>query len=182
MIQGQVLLLNGSTWEPIGIISIPRAINLLLAGKAVVVEESGRFLRSVRDKFAIPSVIALRQYINVPRRQAPWSRKGVLARDGYACIYCGIQPGELQSGKILTKGVMTVDHILPKSRGGKDTWMNTACACPRCNHRKGNKLPHEAGMKMLWEPRRPRTNYVVIEFGNDHESWKRYIDLGTEAF
>lgn len=178
MVQGQVLLLNGRTWEPLGIISIPRAINLLLAEKAIVVEESGRFVRTVRSKFSIPSVIALRHYINVPRRQAPWSRKGVLVRDSYQCIYCGIRPGDILKGKLITKTHMTIDHILPKSRGGKDTWMNTACACPKCNHRKGNKLPHEAGMKLLWEPRRPRTNYVVLEFSNDHETWKRYIDVG----
>jgi 5-methylcytosine-specific restriction endonuclease McrA len=179
VLSGQVLLLNGSTWEPLGVIGIPRAINLLLAEKAVVVEESGRFVRTVRTKFAIPSVIALRHYINVPRRQAPWSRKGVMMRDNYQCIYCGVRPGDIARGKVISKGMMTVDHILPKSRSGKDTWTNTACACPRCNHRKGNKLPHEAGMKLRWEPRRPRTNYVVLEFGNESETWKRYIDLGT---
>lgn len=178
MIQGQVLLLNGSTWEPLGTISIPRAINLILAEKAVVIEESGNFLRTVRDKFAVPSVIALRHYINVPRRQAPWSRKGVLMRDKYRCIYCGVRPGDLRYGQILGKGDMTVDHILPRSKGGKDTWTNTACACPRCNHRKGDKLPHEAGMKLRWEPRRPRTSYVILEFGTENETWKRYIDLG----
>lgn len=178
MLHGQVLLLNGNSWEPLGIISVPRAINLLLAGKAIVIEESGKFIRTVRDKFSVPSVIALRHYINVPRRQAPWSRKGVLVRDNYTCIYCGSSPGDLVSGKILAKGMMTVDHIMPRSRGGKDTWTNTACACPRCNHRKGDKLPHEAGLKMLWEPRRPRTSYVVLEFGNEHETWKHYIDIG----
>jgi 5-methylcytosine-specific restriction endonuclease McrA len=178
VIQGQVLLLNGSSWEPLGLIGIPRAINLVLAGKALVVEESGRFIRTVRDKLAVPSVIALKHYINVPRRQAPWTRKGVLLRDNYTCIYCGIKPGMIQQGKILTRNSMTVDHILPRSKGGKDTWMNTACACPVCNHRKGDKLQHEAGMKMQWEPRRPRTNYVVLEFGNENETWKRYIDVG----
>lgn len=178
ILSGQVLLLNGNTWEPLGTISIPRAINLLLAEKAVIVEESGNFVRSVRSIFPVPSVIALRHYVNVPRRQAPWSRKGVLLRDNYRCIYCGVQAGDWFHGKILAKHELTVDHILPKSRGGKDSWMNTACACPICNHRKGDKLPHEAGMKMLWEPRRPRTNYVVLEFGNENESWKRYIDIG----
>ena len=178
MLQGQVLLLNGSTWEPLGVINIPRAINLLLAGKAIVIEESGKFVRTVRDKYAVPSVIALKHYINVPRRQAPWSRKSVLVRDNYKCIYCGAEPGDMLHGKLLTRSSMTVDHILPKSRGGKDTWTNTACACPRCNHRKGSKLPHEAGMKMLWEARRPRTSYLVLEFGTEIETWKRYIDLG----
>jgi len=178
MLQGHVLLLNGSTWEPLGVIAIPRAINLVLGGKAIIVEESGKFLRTVRDKFSIPSVIALKHYVNVPRRKAPWSRKGIMIRDGHTCIYCGVEAGQMAHGKLLTKSSFTVDHILPKSRGGKDTWTNTACACPRCNHRKGNKLPHEAGMKMRWEPRRPRTNYVILEFGTNNETWKRYVDLG----
>lgn len=176
--QGRVLLLNGSTWEPLSVISVPRAINLLLAGKAVVVEETGRFLKTVRSQFQIPSVIALRTYINVPRRQAQWSRKGVLSRDNFTCIYCGTRPGDLSHGKLLTKNDMTVDHILPKSKGGKDVWSNTACACSICNHRKGDRLPGEAGLKMLWEPRRPRTNYLVIEIGSGPDAWKKYIEFG----
>ena len=67
MLEGRVLLLNGGTWEPLTVVSIPRAINLLLSGKAIVVEETGRFLRTVRSQYPVPSVIALRQYINVPR-------------------------------------------------------------------------------------------------------------------
>jgi 5-methylcytosine-specific restriction endonuclease McrA len=177
-LQGRVLLLNGSTWEPLSVISVPRAINLLLAGKAVVVEETGRFLKTVRSQFQIPSVIALRTYINVPRRQAQWSRKGVLSRDNFTCIYCGTRPGDLSHGKLLTKNDMTVDHILPKSKGGKDVWSNTACACSICNHRKGDRLPGEAGLKMLWEPRRPRTNYLVIEIGSGPDAWKKYIEFG----
>lgn len=175
---GRVLLLNGSTWEPLSIISIPRAINLLLAEKAIVVEQTNRFLRTVRTQFQVPSVIALRTYVNVPRRRAHWSRKGVLTRDQYVCIYCGAQPGEIVRGKILTKNDMTIDHILPKSRGGKDVWTNTACACPDCNHRKGDRLPGEAGMKLRWEPRRPRTNYLVVEMGTGPDTWKKYIEFG----
>jgi len=123
MIEGHVLLLNGGTWEPLTVVSIPRAINLLLAGKAIVVEESGRFLRTVRDKFPVPSVIALRHFINVPRRHAHWSRQGVLVRDNYTCIYCGATLGMVVRGKTLTKRELTVDHILPVSRGGKKEYV-----------------------------------------------------------
>jgi 5-methylcytosine-specific restriction endonuclease McrA len=151
---------------------------LLLAEKAIVVEQTNRFLRTVRTQFQVPSVIALRTYVNVPRRRAHWSRKGVLTRDQYVCIYCGAQPGEIVRGKILTKNDMTIDHILPKSRGGKDVWTNTACACPDCNHRKGDRLPGEAGMKLRWEPRRPRTNYLVVEMGTGPDTWKKYIEFG----
>lgn len=175
-INSRVLLLNGSTWEPLAVISVPRAINLLIAGKAVVVEQTGEFLRTIKSQFPVPSVIALRTYINVPRRQAHWSRKGVLTRDNYVCIYCGAMPGTLMKGKLLTKVDFTVDHIIPRSRGGKDQWTNTACACYQCNHRKGNRLPNEAGMRLRWEPKIPRTSYLVIAIGSGPEAWKRYIE------
>ena len=174
---GKVLLLNGSTWEPINIIPVPRAINLVLAGKAAVIEESGRFLHTVRELFPVPSVIALRYYVNVPRRGARWSRRGVLMRDNYTCMYCGVHPGDVMRGKVLSKRDFTVDHILPRSRGGVDGWTNTACACYSCNHRKGNRLPSEVGMKMLWEPKTPRTNYLVISVGHGPDAWKKYIEL-----
>lgn len=178
--RGRVLLLNGSSWEPLAVITVPRAINLVLAGKAVVIEQSGQFLQTIRDRFPVPSVIALRTYINVPRRQAHWSRKGVLVRDTYTCIYCGAQPGQIFKGKPLSKQDFTVDHILPKSRGGRDTWTNTACACYTCNHRKGDKLPNEIGMKLRWEPRTPRTSYLVIAIGTGPDAWKRYVEIGRD--
>jgi 5-methylcytosine-specific restriction endonuclease McrA len=176
-LHGRVLLLNGSTWEPLEIISIPRAINLLLANKAIVVEPTDAFLRTVRQRFQIPSVIALKTYVNVPRRQATWSRRAVLTRDNHTCIYCLATPGDIVGGRPLAKNDMTIDHILPKSRGGKDVWTNTACACYVCNRRKGDRLPGEAGMKLRWEPRRPRTNYLVLEVGTGPDSWKKYVEI-----
>ncbi len=176
-LQNRVLLLNGSTWEPLSVISVARAINLVVAEKAVVIEQSDRFLRTVRDLFPVPSVIALRTYINVPRRKAHWSRKGVLVRDSYTCIYCGVKPGSWQRGRVLAKSDFTVDHILPKSREGRDIWTNTACACAACNHKKGNRLPHEAGMRLMWEPKTPRTSYLVIAVGTGPAAWRRYIEI-----
>lgn len=177
VLQQRVLLLNGSTWEPLSVITVPRAMNLLIAGKATVVEESGKIVRTVRDSFSIPSVIALRTYINVPRRKAHWSRRGVLVRDNYICIYCGAEPGIVQQNKVLTKHDFTIDHILPKSRGGKDTWSNTASSCATCNHRKGDRLPHEIGLKLRWEPKTPRTSYLVIALGTGPSVWKRYVEV-----
>jgi len=171
------LLLNGSTWEPLAVITVPRAINLLLAGKAIVIEQTGEFLRTVRSKYEVPSVIALKSYINVPRRKSHWSRKGVLVRDNYTCIYCGIKPGGSQKASILTKRDFTIDHIIPRSKGGRDTWSNTACACAKCNHRKGNRLHNEAGMRLKWEPKTPRTSYLVIALGTGPEVWKRYVEI-----
>ncbi|MBE7512873.1 MAG: HNH endonuclease [Anaerolineales bacterium] len=175
--QGRVLLLNGSSWEPLAVISTARAISLLLSGKAVVIEESGSVLRTVNSTFPVPSVIALRRFINVPRRRAHWSRKGVLVRDSYTCIYCSVKVGDVVRGKTLAKADFTVDHILPRSRGGRDNWSNTACACYHCNHRKGNHLPGEVGMKLLWEPKTPRTSYLVIAVGSGPEAWRHYIEI-----
>jgi len=177
---GRVLLLNGSSWEPLAVISLSRAINLVLAGKATIVEETGRMLKTVSSSYAVPSVIALRRYINVPRRKAHWSRKGVLARDNYTCIYCGVRPGEVARAKLIGKSDFTVDHVVPRSRGGKDTWTNTACACYFCNHRKGDRLPSEAGLKMAWEPKTPRTSYLVIAIGSGPEAWKRYVEISND--
>ena len=176
ILQERVLLLNGSTWEPLAIISVPRAINLLIAGKAIAVEQTGEFLRTVRTRFPVPSVIALRTYINVPRRKAHWSRKGVLLRDNHTCIYCGVQPGSIQKGKHLSRSDFTIDHIIPRSKGGRDQWTNTACACSRCNHRKGDRLHNEAGMRLRWEPKTPRTSYLVVAIGSGPDAWKRYIE------
>ncbi len=176
LLQRRVLLLNGNTWEPLSVVTVPRAINLMLSGKAFAVEQSGKYLRTVSTQFPVPSVIALRYYVNVPRRQSHWSRKGVLLRDDFTCIYCGAVPGSTVKGKVLTKSDMTIDHIRPKSRGGKDTWSNTACACYHCNHRKGNRLHNEAGMRLRWEPKIPRTSYLVIAIGSGPDAWKRYIE------
>ena len=177
ILQRRVLLLNGSTWEPLSVITVPRAINLLLASKAIVVEQSEKMLNTVNSQFPVPSVIALKRYVNVPRRRAHWSRKGVMVRDSYTCIYCGVRPGNIVKGQILGKSDFSVDHILPRSRGGRDTWTNTACSCSPCNHRKGNRLPNEAGMKMRWEPKTPRTSYLVIAVGSGPDVWKRYIEF-----
>lgn len=176
VLQSRVLLLNGSTWEPLAVVSVPRAMNLLLAGKAIMVEQSGNVLRTVRKQFPVPSVIALKTFVNVPRRKAHWSRKGVLIRDNYTCIYCGARPGTLVKGKVLNKSDFTVDHIVPRSRGGRDQWTNTACACSTCNHRKSDRFPNELGMRLQWEPKTPRTSYLVIAVGSGPDAWKRYIE------
>ena len=175
--QQRVLLLNGGNWEPLIVISLPRAMSLILEEKAVIVEETGEVLRSVSRNFPVPSVIALQRFVNVPRRRAHWCRKSVLERDGFRCIYCGIRLGGKHQQHVMKKADFTIDHIVPKSRGGNDTWSNTACACFRCNHRKGDRVPHEAGMRLLWEPKRPRTSYLVIAYGSGPSIWRRYIEL-----
>lgn len=169
-----VLLLNAS-YEPLSIIPQRRALSLLLRGRVDAATEDELTIRGSSTTLRIPTVIRLRRYINVPRRGARWSRRGVLQRDGYCCIYCGIQAGESQRGQTLAKPDFTVDHIIPRSRGGRNTWGNTVCACPVCNHRKGDRTPHEAGMPLRWEPKTPRVGYIVAS-GDMPAAWKVYLE------
>ncbi|HMQ51194.1 MAG TPA: HNH endonuclease [Anaerolineae bacterium] len=170
-----VLLLNAS-YEPLSVIPQRRAMSLLMRGRVDAVTDDTVEVRGASNSWNVPRVVRLRRYINVPRRGARWSRQAVLQRDGYRCIYCGIEAGEKQRGLALTKRDFTVDHLIPRSKGGKNTWGNTACACPVCNNRKGNRMPHEAGMPPLWEPKTPRVGYLVAS-GEIPASWKIYLEI-----
>jgi len=121
-------------------------------------------------------VLALKRYINVPQRGARWSKRGVLLRDLWTCAYCGLQADDFRGGRSAKRNYFTVDHIIPRARGGPNTWGNTVCACQECNRRKANRTPHEAGMKLLWEPKTPRTNYLIAR-GNIPASWKVYLEV-----
>ena len=171
----QVLLLN-ATYEPVRVIPVQRAVGLLMRGAAEGVEGIAARLNTPNTVYEVPAVIRLRYYVNVPRRGVSWSRRRVLQRDGYRCIYCGATVGEQRRGHILTRADFTVEHLIPSSRGGANTWSNTACACRWCNHRKADRTPHEAGMRLLWEPKRPRVNYMVVT-GDDPLEWKAYLRL-----
>lgn len=172
-----ILLLNVS-YEPLAIIPLRRAVSLLLRDKVDAATADTIRVPGPSNTLNIPTVIRLRYYINVPQRGAQWNRQGVLRRDGYQCIYCGIKAGERQRGQILTRQSFTLDHVLPRSRGGQNTWGNTACACPVCNSRKGARTPHEAGMRLHWEPKTPRVDYVVIS-GEIPATWKVYLPVRT---
>ena len=170
-----ILLLN-ATYEPLTVIPLRRAISLLVRGRVDAATEDVVMLRSVAEAYEIPTVIRLRKYINVPRRGARWSRMAVLRRDNFTCIFCGVLVGDMKKGRVLTKSAFTIDHLMPSSRGGRNTWMNTACACSVCNQRKGNRTPHEAGMKMLWQAKIPRVDYLVAS-GDVPGAWKFYLEL-----
>jgi 5-methylcytosine-specific restriction endonuclease McrA len=171
----QVLLLNAN-YEPLAVINRRRALILMLKGRVESASTETVEIHSPSNSMRIPAVVRLRRYINVPRRGVRWSRKAVLQRDNFTCAYCGIQPGDRQRGRTMVKSSFTVDHILPVSRGGKNTWGNTVCACPLCNQRKGNRMPHEAQMKLAWEPKTPRVSYLVA-WGEVPSTWKIYFKL-----
>ena len=167
-----ILLLNAS-YEPLAVLSLPHAVNLLLRERVEPVTEEQLVVRTADSGMAVSEVLRLKHYVNVPQRHAPgWSRRGLFARDNHTCAYCGRKAG---AGGELALRELTVDHITPLSRGGKSSWLNTVCACQRCNTRKGDRLPHEAGMKLRIEPKLPRTNYLVMS-GDLPASWKFWLE------
>lgn len=166
-ILGNVLVLN-ATYEPLNVVSVKRAVVLLLKEKAELVEAAEAKLRSESFSLSVPLVIRLVYFVKIPRRiSLPVTRRSVLSRDNYTCQYCGRMPPRKD---------LTVDHILPRSRGGKTTWENVATACERCNGRKGSRTPTEANMKLLSKPKRPR--YIAIAAVTSAEArqaWGKYI-------
>jgi 5-methylcytosine-specific restriction endonuclease McrA len=164
---GQRVLVLNASYEPLQLISIRRAVVLLLQEKAELVEATEQRLRAQGLSLEIPLVIRLMRYIKIPRRlRLPCSRRGVLIRDRETCQYCSAQPGRAH---------LTVDHIVPRSRGGQTIWENVVAACRDCNHRKGGRTPDEAHMTLLSKPRQPQ--YVAFALLGElerHEVWRKY--------
>jgi 5-methylcytosine-specific restriction endonuclease McrA len=161
----KVLVLNAS-YEPLNITSWQRAVVLLIKGKAEQVENNGKLL-SVG--FPLPTVIRLRQYVIVPYKEIPLTRKNILHRDSYSCQYCGYTGDEL-----------TLDHVIPRSRLGGDSWENIVTACMRCNIKKGNRTPKEANMPLRHIPRRPHSglHFEVAKYiknGVQYQEWRKYV-------
>jgi 5-methylcytosine-specific restriction endonuclease McrA len=162
-----VLVLN-ATYEPLNVVSVRRAIVLLLKEKAEVVEATEATLRAERVHYRWPLVIRLITYVRVPRQMPlPLTRRTVLARDQHTCQYCGTQPG---------KSSLTVDHVIPRSKGGLTVWENVVAACAACNQRKGNRSPADAGLTLHSKPARPRYIAVVLlGHGSAPHSWRKYL-------
>jgi 5-methylcytosine-specific restriction endonuclease McrA len=124
-------------------------------------------LKTVSDVYPWPSVIRLSRFVNVPYKKVILSRKNVLRRDGYRCGYCG--RGDLP---------LTVDHIIPKAKGGTDSWENLVCACTFCNNRKGDRTPEEALMPLHIVPFKPsHIMFIKNVVGKLDENWKPYLYL-----
>src|SRR3954469_17903263 len=139
-----VLVLNAS-YEPINICAARRALVLVLKGVAITEEENGHYLHSARLAMRLPSVIRLLEYRRIPHQTRALSRKNILLRDRNTCQYCGV---------VLPASELTLDHVIPRSRGGNSTWENLVACCHACNRRKGNRMLHELDdMILLREPK-----------------------------
>jgi 5-methylcytosine-specific restriction endonuclease McrA len=159
----RALLLNAS-FEPLCVVSSRRAVVLVLKEKAEIVHRNGAEFRSERRAVPVPSVIRLNHFVRVPfRATAPLSRRAVFARDGHRCQYCGSNAENL-------------DHVVPKSRGGRHAWDNVVASCRACNARKEDRLPKECGMAPRRAPVAPHaTTSLIASAGPIDPDWQPYL-------
>ncbi len=163
-----VLVLN-ATYEPINVTAVRRAIVLVLKGVATTEEEDGFFIHSSQLAFRVPSVIRLVEFRRIPYQTRALSRKNVLLRDRYTCQFCG---------RVMPAHELTLDHVIPRSRGGHTDWDNLVACCHRCNNLKGDRLPEEAGLRLL-RPPHPFTLHtsrqIMRMMGRADERWRKYL-------
>ncbi|MEM6297422.1 MAG: HNH endonuclease [Bacteroidota bacterium] len=160
----KVLVLNAD-FRALSVCSVPKAFLLVYLNKAEVVNNAdGKALRTVSTSFPMPSVIRLLRYVNMPYRGVVLSRQNIFKRDGYQCVYCG------------SKNNLTLDHVVPRSKGGKTSWTNLVTACQDCNSKKGDLTVEEAGLKLPYEPFRPSFVMFLKEFSRiGEENWKDFL-------
>lgn len=165
---GRVLVLN-ATYAPINVCSVRRATVLVLKARAEIIERSERSLHSESMTMPRPVVIRLTTYIRIPRdaHRRKITRRAVFARDRWTCQYCGG-----------VRGSLTIDHVVPRSRGGTSSWENIVACCAPCNRRKGDRLLSGAGMELMREPRAPNPQiFVHVATTTIHPAWEQYLSI-----
>jgi len=186
-----VLVLN-RLWQAVNTCSVRRAFTLLYQGHAQVVSQEGantflthdfqswrefsrrapedEMVHTISLSIRIPRIIVLLLFDHMPKKEVKFTRHNVFERDKNTCQYCGT---------VFVRTELNLDHVLPRDRGGQTTWENIVCSCIPCNTRKGNRLPHEANMRLIRRPKRPKWRpFVNISLSNQpHESWKHFLDI-----
>ncbi len=162
----KVLILN-QDYSAFALCSIQKAFVLLYLEKAEMVHKSEfGILRSISQSFPNPSIIRLQRYIHIPYKGISLSRHNIMRRDAYQCLYCGS-----------TKN-LTLDHMVPKSRGGGASWTNLVTACMRCNTKKGDRTPEEAGLILKQKPKKPSlTAFLAANAGTLDHHWAIYLKV-----
>ncbi len=180
----QATLVLNKSWTAVNVTTVRRAICLVYLGQAKIIapetfevhdfeswiradgDGTHPVLSTVNFKFRVPEVIVLQRYNSVPSKEVPFSRKNVYRRDNYTCQYCG---------KRFRAEELTIDHVIPRSRGGRTSWENCVLACVRCNLRKGDRTLEEAGMTLLRKPSKPKWNpNLVVRGGAFPPSWRGF--------
>mgnify|MGYP001273343832 FL=1 len=156
-----------SSFRPIEVIDAVEALVLCLIGKAQTIETYSKVIKSVNEDFQLPCVIALRRIVKFRYKTIPCHRKNIIWRDQNQCQYCA---------KYFMPDKLTIDHVVPRSRGGKNNWLNLVSACKKCNQKKGNKTPAEAGMPLLNQPTIPKSDiFKNISKNQILPSWEYYL-------
>lgn len=187
MLNRQTLVLNRN-WQPVGVASVARTLTLVAAERAKIVDpqdyqqytwtdwarlipqDDEPCVQSVALRIRVPEVITLTAYDRVPTTAVAFSRRNIYKRDRFTCQYCGDRPGSEE---------LTLDHVLPRSRGGTTTWENCVLACVDCNRRKANRTPAEAHMPLRKVPVRPTWKPLYAHHNTRIESWSRFL---SEAY
>jgi 5-methylcytosine-specific restriction endonuclease McrA len=162
----QVLVLN-QNYEPLNVCHTHRAVVLLISGKAEIVVNSRGYILTPTAKFPRPSVIRLAHQVHRPRPRLKLSRRAVFRRDNFTCQYCGIQSSHL-----------TIDHVIPRHRGGAHVWGNVVSACPSCNRRKGGKTLEEAHMVLRRQAAAPGASMrsLFAHYLTEYDDWEPFIN------
>jgi 5-methylcytosine-specific restriction endonuclease McrA len=165
---GRALVLNAS-FEPLSVVASRRALVLVLSDKAELLHGTGKDLHSARARFPEPSIVRLVNYVRVPHQaRVAVTRRSVFVRDGHRCQYCGAQ-------------AENIDHVVPRSRGGTHSWDNVVACCRRCNSRKEDRLPDEAGFRLARVPRAPRSHlWLLAASGEVRDEWAPYVEPALE--
>lgn len=160
----KVLVLN-QDYQAISVCTAERAFILVFLKKAEMVSDrKAKVLRSMNASFAYPSIIRLVRFVNLPYKKVALSRQNIFKRDGFKCVYCAGRDN------------LTMDHVIPRSKGGRDSWHNLVSACQKCNTEKGDRTPEEAELRMSHKPFRPSFIMYLREFsGKVHDDWKPYL-------
>jgi len=168
LMQEPVLVLN-ATFEPINVTAVRRALVLMLKGVAQAEEINHAEVHSAARAIRVPSVIRLLSYRHIPQQSRALSRKNILLRDRNTCQFCG---------SAFSASELTLDHVMPRSRGGRSTWENLVACCYTCNNQKGDRTPEEAGLKLQRRPR-PFTLHTSRQLmrliGHRDEKWRKYL-------
>ena len=166
-----MLVLN-ATYEPINVCTVRRAVVLLLKEKAEMIERAEWELHSATASMARPMVIRLVTYVRIPRdtHRRKITRRAVFARDDWTCQYCG------------SRSNLTVDHVVPRSKGGGSTWDNIVASCAPCNRRKGDRMPRQANMRLRRRPHPPRAEvFIHVSTPTVPAAWRQYLTQTATA-
>jgi 5-methylcytosine-specific restriction endonuclease McrA len=161
-----VLVLNAN-FEPINVCNTKRAIGLVIAGKAMLIQNGRGEIRTVKKSYPRPSIIRLERMIKRPRPQVKLTKREILRRDDYTCQYCGNRSNHL-----------TIDHIVPRHMGGEYSWENLITACASCNHRKGGRTLEQAQMRLMADPSEPpeSAKYIFARHLRQNRDWEPFIE------